>query len=98
MLDRDVSRISIADTPDSATELVEDSEPYRGGYIENGAEDSALLIPELVVADQAARDMSDSGSSLSDATDTSSSAMPITDAVTKAAFLVTNWLVGQGEG
>jgi hypothetical protein len=95
MLDRDVSRASIVDTPDDATELIGDSESYGSGYIENGTEDSVTLIPELVWADQA-RDMPDSENPLADATDTS--AMPITNAVTKAAFLVTNWLVGQGEG
>jgi len=94
----DSSRVSIADAPDESAELIGGSELFGVNNIENGAGNSASSTPELVLVDQAMRDPSTSEDRLSDAIDTSASVIPITEAVTKAAFLVANWLVGQGEG
>jgi hypothetical protein len=60
-------------------------------------DDDTSFVPDLVGIDQMTGDQSISEGQFSDVADASATISPITHAVSKAAFLVTNWLVGEGE-
>jgi hypothetical protein len=59
--------------------------------------DDSSSIQDLVGVDQSTEDQSVSEEPLPDSNNASPTAIQVTAAVTKAAFLVTNWLVGEGE-
>jgi hypothetical protein len=97
MLDRNASRASIPDTPDRPTGLNGSSIPFGADEIENRIERGATSTPELVAIDPTSNDLSMPDTLSSDITGAMAERIPIADPVTRAAFLVTNWLVGEGE-
>jgi hypothetical protein len=97
MLDRNASRDSIVDTPVRSAGLNGSSIPFSADEIENRIEDSATSTLELASVDPMSNDLSKSKHLLPDATGASPTTIPIAATVTRAAFLVTNWLVGEGE-
>jgi hypothetical protein len=61
------------------------------------SDDDTSFIPDLVGIDKMTEDQSISEGQFRDVADASATISPVTTAATKAAFLVTNWLVGEGE-
>ena len=60
-------------------------------------DDDASFVPDVMGIDHMTGDQSISENQFLDVDEASATISPITTAVTKAAFLVTNWLVGEGE-
>jgi hypothetical protein len=97
MLSRNVSRDSIADTPVRSTGLNGSSIPFGGDDIEHPIEDGAAATPELVAVDSMTNELSITEDFTPDITSASPATSPIAGTVARAAFLVTHWLVGEGE-
>jgi hypothetical protein len=97
MLDSPVPRGPIAGAPDRLTGPIGGLIPFGGDETENRNEVGNSSVSDLLGDDQATSDLTISEDLLSDITDASPTEIPITAAVTPAAFLVTNWLVGEGE-
>jgi hypothetical protein len=95
MRDKRTLRASNTDTQDRSETFAEPPAPV-GNEATTPSDDDTHSLPNLVGIDQMTMQSIDADQ-FSDVANVSTATTHVTDSVAKAAFLVTHWLVGEGE-